>query len=253
MIRRMSFGALALAIVLPMHVAAARAADDNLDKKVVEIVKKTGDLYKNAKTIHADGTLATTVDGDGDKKSMKATAVYDVAKPAQLAIRTKIEGDANKGPDVIAEGKKLVVYRKGMQQYTETDQPGSLGEVGLSLLPLGAPNVGMLFANILGDDPGDLLMDGVTACSYVGMDKVDGKPVHRMKFSQPQFDWELWVASEGKPYVLRMISITKAGDSTITTTETYKDWKIDATPAKDAFTFTAPKDAKKVDGFDQPR
>jgi hypothetical protein len=255
MIRRMSFGALALAIVLPMHVAAARAADDNLDKKVVEIVKKTGDLYKNAKTIHADGRLATTVDGDGDKKSMKATAVYDVAKPAQLAIRTKIEGDASKGPDVIADGKKLVVYRKAMKQYTEADQSDGLAEIGLNLLrpPLGAANVGMLFANILGDDPGDLLMNGVTACSYVGMDKVDGKPVHRMKFSQPEFDWELWVASEGKPYVLRMISIAKTGDNTITTTETYKNWKIEATPAKDAFTFTAPKDAKKVDGFEQPR
>ncbi len=249
MIRRMSFRALALAIVVPMTVVAARAADDNLDKKVVEIVKKAGDLYKNAKTLHVDGTLVTTVEGDGDKKNLKVTAVYDIAKPAELSIRTKIDGDASKGPDVIATGKKLIVYRKAMKQYMEVDQPGTLGEVGLSLLQQGPSNVGMLFANILGDDPGDLLMDGVTACSYVGMDKVDGKPVHRMKFTQMQFDWELWVASEGKPVVLRMVSITKAGDSTITTTETYKDWKIDATPAKDAFTFTAPKDATKVDEF----
>jgi hypothetical protein len=70
-----------------------------------------------------------------------------------------------------------------------------------------------------------------------------------MKFVQPQFDWELWVASEGKPVVLRMISISKMGDNQSTTTETYKNWKIDEAPAKDAFTFKAPKDATKVDDF----
>ena len=31
---------------------------------------------------------------------------------------------------------------------------------------------GMLFANVLGDDPADLLMQGVNSCSYVGKDKV---------------------------------------------------------------------------------
>ena len=44
-------------------------ADDQLDKKVVEIVKQTGALYKNAKTMHAEGTIATTVDTNGQKRT----------------------------------------------------------------------------------------------------------------------------------------------------------------------------------------
>ena len=34
-------------------------ADDQIDKKVVEIVKQTGELYKNAKSFHVDGKFVT--------------------------------------------------------------------------------------------------------------------------------------------------------------------------------------------------
>ena len=110
---------------------------------------------------------------------------------------------------------------------------------------------GMLFANVLADDPGDVLMQGVNSCSYVGKDKVDETPVHRMKFSQEGFDWELWVAAEGKPYILRMIRIADGPDGKMTTTETYKNWKLDGEFAKDTFTFSAPKGVTKVDEFEE--
>ena len=252
MIRRMSLSAMALAIVLPLSTLSVRAADDNLDKKVLEIVKKTGDLYKDAKTLHVDSEVVSKIEQGGESKELKVSAVYDVAKPSQFAVRTKVDGDASKGPDVITTGKKTYVYRKSMKQYTEEDGDKPLSETGMSLMR-DSTQVGMLFANIMGDDPADLLMQGVTSCSLVGEDKIDGKPVHRMKFSQPEFDWELWVASEGKPYILRMVSTRKGGDNSVTTTETYKNWKIDEKPAKDAFTFTAPKDATKVDDFGGPK
>ena len=34
---------------------AGLRADDQIDKKVVEIVKQTGELYKNAKSFHVEG------------------------------------------------------------------------------------------------------------------------------------------------------------------------------------------------------
>lgn len=252
--RHVTLSALAVAVLLPLCLlgsekAKPRRADD-LDKKVIEIVKKTGDLYKEAKTLHVDGTFVSKADG-ADKET-KVTAVYDVAKPNHLALTTKVDGNAMMGPNVVADGKNMYVYAKGAKQYVEKEQPGSLGEVGLSLLGLRPAYAGMLFANILGDDPADLLMQGVTNCSYVGLDKVDGTPVHRMKFTQEGFDWELWVASEGKPYVLRMISTTMGPNGSVKTTETYKNWKLDEEIKKDTFTFKAPEGVTKVEQFDQP-
>ena len=227
-------------------------ADDVIDKKVVEIVKKTGDFYKNARSFRVEGTFVTKVVNGDDKRDINVTALYEIERPNHLALKTQLGGDGAKGLDVIADGKKLFVHAKGRKQYTEEDAPSSLAEIGIRLLQLGPATTGMLFGNVLAEDPADLLMQGVTSCSYVGKEKVDGAEVHRMKFSQEGFDWELWVATEGKPYILRMIRIAEApSGGKLTTTETYKNWKIDSDIAKDAFKFSAPKDVKKVDDFEE--
>ena len=134
--------------------------------------------------------------------------------------------------------------------WRKTHRPAS-PKSGSKLLQLGPAMTGMLFGNVLADDPADILMQGVNSCSYVGKDQVDGAPVHRMKFSQDGFDWELWVAADGKPYVLRMIRTGEGPNGKITTTETYKNWKLDGAIDKDTFTFSAPSGAKKVDDFQE--
>jgi hypothetical protein len=226
-------------------------ADDQIDKKVVEIVKQTGDFYKNAKSFHVEGTFVSKVEGGDEKRDINVKAVYDIERPNRLSLKTELNGDSKKGPDVVADGKKLTVHGKGRKQYLEKDSPPSLAEIGIELLQLGPTMTGMLFGNVLADDPADLLMEGVNSCSYVGKDKVDGAPVHRMKFSQAGFDWELWVAAEGKPYILRMIRVGEGPNGKVTTTETYKNWKLDSTIAKETFTFSAPSGAKKVDDFEE--
>ena len=46
-----------------------------------------------------------------------------------------------------------------------------------------------------------------------------------------------------------MLRIADGENGKVRTTETYKNWKLDAPPGKQAFTFIPPKDAKKVDEF----
>ena len=226
-------------------------ADDKLDPKVVEIVKRTGDLYKNAKAIHVEGTVVSKRDNNGEKRGINVTLVYDSERPNHLSLKTKLDGDAKKGPDVIADGKNLTIYRKALQQYVQEESPDNIAEIGLRLLQVGPGTVGMAFAHVVAEDPADLLMQGVNSCSYVGLEKVDGTPAHHMKFSQDQFDWEMWVAAEGKPYIVQMLRIAEGDNGKVRTTETYKNWKLDASPGKEHFTFAPPNDAKKVEEFQQ--
>ena len=247
-VTRAVFAGLALSTAFT---TAPLRADDKIDEKVVAIVKKTGAFYKSAKSFHAEGDIVTTIDQEGKKREIKVKAVFDIERPNHLSVKTEVDGDATKGPDIIADGKKLIVHAKSRKQYIEEDSPEGMQAIGFRLLQVGPAMTGMLFANALADDPGDILMQGVTSCSYVGKDKVDGTDVDRMKFSQEGFDWELWVASEGKPLILRMIRIADADGGKATTTETYKNWKLDGEFAKDTFTFSAPKDVNKVDDFEE--
>ena len=92
-------------------------------------------------------------------------------------------------------------------------------------------------------------MQGVNSCSYAGKDKVNDAPAHHLKFSQDQFDWELWVAAEGKPLVLKVLTTFSNDDRKTVVTETYKDWKLGDEPGKNAFSFSPPDGAKKVEEF----
>jgi hypothetical protein len=228
-----------------------RAANE-LDKKVVDIVKQVGALYENTKSLHVDATLATTIQEGENKREIDIIAAFDLERPNHFALRSRHANDANAGLEVFCDGKKLSMQGRRLKQYTETDAPADLAEVGQALMRFGPGPSGMLFQNLLAQKPGDALMEGVTACSYAAIEKVAGAMAHHLKFTQPEFDWELWVAADGKPLVLKMSSSRATDAGKVTMVETYKDWKLDTPPAKDAFHFTAPADAKKMKAFGRP-
>jgi hypothetical protein len=166
-------------------------------------------------------------------------------KPNHFSLRTKLDGDPKSGPDVVCDGKKLYLQAKKLKQYVE-DDAADLPTIGQSLLGVGKANTGILFQNVLADNPYEALMEGVTKCTYAGKEKVNGEETHHLKFEQPNLNWELWVAAEGKPYVLKVLSVLEGDNGKVSTIETYRNWKVDAEPAKDAFTFTPDGEAKKV-------
>jgi len=242
------------ALVLAMAVLRAGADDDKksdaIQKKATDIVKQVGDLHKNAKSMHAEASVVTDAESDGQKRQVKSEAVFDVQRPNHFAVRTRMDGKADAGRDLICDGKKLYIVDKGLKQYTQDDAEDLQG-IGRQLLgQLRTPATGILFQNVLADDPYDQLMEGVTDATYAGKEKVDGQEAHHLTFEQPGMHWELWVAAEGKPWVLKARTVFDRGEQgKAVTVETYKNWKVDETPAKEAFAFTPGEQAKKVDEF----
>ena len=128
--------------VLTFGTSARLQADDKLDEKVVGIVKKTGEFYKNAKSFHAEGDIVSNIGDGGEKREIKVKAVYDIERPNHLSLKTQVDGDSAKGPDVIADGKKLTIHGKSRKQYIEEDSPESLEAIGFRLLQIGPGNDG---------------------------------------------------------------------------------------------------------------
>ena len=246
-------GLLVLALGVAVHSAQARDDKDKkeqnqLEPKVVDIVKQVGAIYKDAKPIHVDIALTVTRDNENKKTETKTTGTYDIEKPNRLALRTKGKGKA--GIEYIADGKQVHVFQHRLNQYTQDEAPASLSDIAQALQQQGYPNTGILFQNVLTDDPAGALMDGVNTCTYVGVEKVGGVSAHHMKFTQDAFNWEMWVPTEGKPLVLKIVTTRDTDNGKLVVEEMYSNWKLDEAPAKDAFAFTAPEGAKKVDQFD---
>jgi hypothetical protein len=241
------------ALVLALAGLRAAANDEKksegIEKKVTDIVKQVGDLHKNAKSLHVDATVVTDAESGDQKRQIKSEAVFDMERPNHFAARTKIDGKADTGRDLVNDGKKLYVYDKGLKQYTQDDAEDMPGVGTAVLRQLRTPATGILFQNVLAEDPYEALMDGVTDATYGGEVTVDGKKAHHLKFEQPGMHWELWVAAEGKPWVLKALSQRENDNGKMVTVETYKNWKLDESPSKDAFAFSPTEQAKKVDEF----
>src|SRR5262249_32457050 len=111
--------------------ALAWAADDKdtpkIDKKAAELVKKVGALYKDAKSLHTDATIDTTVEREGkDKREVKVKATIDLERPNHFALRTKLGDDANAGATVVCDGKSLYALARRLKQYTEIKAPSGM-------------------------------------------------------------------------------------------------------------------------------
>lgn len=235
-------------IVLALLGATERGVrGDDLDPKATGIVKQAGDLLKDAKSAQVEAKFASTVEAAERKDAQTVHARIAFERPNFFSLRTTKSKDDQPHLVVVANGKSLFTYVPQDKQYTEQPAGNDLQAAGRQLLRLQAPNTGILFQNVLAESPADALMDGVTACSYAGQEKVDGVAAHHLKFVQEPFDWEMWVAAEGKPVVLKIVTdySKQAQGGKVVVTETYSHWKFDAAPAKALFQFTPPKDAKK--------
>ena len=141
------------------------------------------------------------------------------------------------------------VHVRRLKEYTAAKAPADLAGIGQVLPRFGHFATGMLIPNLLAEDPDEQLLEGVTACSYAGKEVVGDKQAYHLRFKQGDFDWEAWVAAEGKPLVLKVTMTGRTDTGTFVTEEMYDNWKVNQTPGNDAFRFTAPADVKQVKAF----
>jgi hypothetical protein len=239
------------AVALTLVALAARADEkkSELEPKALDILKKAAAVFKDSKSLHVEGVFVSDVENDNGKRHAKTEAIYDIQRPNRIALRTKIDGKASQGPDLICDGKNIFAVAKALKQYTEDDAPESMNGVAEKLQQLGLPNTGLLFQNVLADDPYDALMQGVTLAADAGTEKVNDTEAHHLKFEQPGIKWELWIAAKDKPYILKVQTNLDGDGGKGTIVETYQNWKVDGEIPKSAFNFTPPDDAKKVSAF----
>jgi outer membrane protein assembly factor BamB len=216
------------------------------DRKAAAVVKRAAALYKKARALHADGAFTTLLTRGKEKQHLRVTVTIDLERPNRFALRTRLPDSPGAGLEVVSDGKHLFTHGRRLKQYTEARAPGDLAGVGKYLQRFGHTNVGMLFQNVLAEDPGEMLLDGVLSGSYAGVERLGGARAHHVRFKQADMDWELWVAADGEPFVLKASSTIPTDDGTIRTVETYEGWKLDAAPGRSVFAFVPPPDARKV-------
>jgi hypothetical protein len=252
MFLKRSRGAFILVLMLPTAPALADkpAGDGKLEKKATDIVKQACELIKNAKTMHVDQALNFMLDAGQGKRTVVSEATCDVERPNRFALRVKRKGEEG-GVYLVCDGKTLCTAAVLLKQYTQSPAPPDLYKIGAALMPLDMRNTGAFYGDVLGEDPYELLMTGVNSCTYVAKEKVGGTETHHLKFEQDAFNWDMWIAAEGKPFVVKLHMYGDGGNAAkFDFEQSFSNWRIDEPLAKDAFNFSPAKDAKKLDNLE---
>jgi hypothetical protein len=82
---------------------------------------------------------------------------------------------------------------------------------------------------------------------YLGRAIIDGRECEHLAFRNFDTDWQLWVEAGERPIPRKMVITSKTLNSAPQYTLQVKRWKTGVQPASDAFTFTPPADARKIE------
>lgn len=243
--------------VIAMSVGVATAADapgSRINESAEKALRGLAAAMQAAKTLSCELTLVTTTESEGVKQEVSTTYTLAAEKPNKLALRHKTGREGN---TVVSDGEKMFVYIGPTRLYDQKPAPASLDD----LFQSGGPMAGsMLFIDsLLRSDVYGAIMEGVNKAEYVGTEKLGGQECQRLRFSQDQMDWDLWITTGEKPVVVRVQMDMSKGFAVMssqmpgmksmkmTAVNTFQNWQLGGASAGDAFVFTPPAGARKFE------
>lgn len=221
--------------------APAIASPAAVDPKAVAALEKMGAYLRTLKqfSVHGDSTFDLVMD-DGQKLQFPGTVDYKVRAPNALAIDLKTD---RKDRQLLYDGKQLTVYGAKTGYYATVDAPPTIRE----LLATAADDYGIELPLV------DLFLWGtdkaptsaLTWATFVGPARINGTPTEHYAFRQEGVDWQVWIEPGSKPLPRRMV-ITTTDDPTMPQYASTLTWNTNASFKDSNFTFTPPKDAKRI-------
>ncbi len=146
------------------------------------------------------------------------------------------------------DGKTASILGRSVNGYAQFDAPGTVDDLFHALRA--GHGVALPFADLLLTNSYDVLVADVEEAKYMGRGVIDGRECEHLAFRNFDTDWQLWVEAGKAPFPRKMVITSKTLNSAPQYTLTVQSWKTGVRPASNAFSFTPPAGAKKLDPND---
>lgn len=242
MIRKiMLAAAVAAPMALTSHAACAQAA--GVDPQADKIFHSMASYVSGLKQFSAQAeTTLEVVTTAGEKIQFTAPSSVTVSRPDKLYAERR--GDIV-NQKFFYDGKSLTLYNPDTKYYASVPAPGNLDamiEFSRTKLDVIAPGTDLIDTRAY-----QLLMQGVTAGTYLGLAVVGGQRCHHLAFRGAEVDWQLWVREGNRPipckYVITSKTIAGAPQFSINILK----WDSAPKVAAASFRFVPPAGAKTVE------
>ena len=239
------------------------STDNAVDPQVQKLVRQVADHMKSLRSFGVVTETTMTMDNAGVKTDMKVTHNIRAKRPNQLVVKIKTDGFSNSGAlSLTSDGQALIAFVEDLYQYTVDAAPKSFrGFSDNPFLMTGVQDVPVIAA-LFSEDPFAIIMEGVVAAKYLGIEDLEGRRCHRMKFVEEGVDWEMWIEAGARPIIRKVLpDMTKpekrsAAESNSGTTDLQMEvvtrldkWSINPSFSEDTFAAVLPQDAQEVESF----
>ncbi|MCX5513037.1 hypothetical protein C3941_01845 [Kaistia algarum] len=224
---------LGLALAGPVH-----AADD-----ASAIVKAMSDYVASQKTIAMTfDTSIEVVTPEIEKIRFASSGSLDLNRPNQFRAH-RVGGYAD--VEAVSDGKLFTLLGRNLNRYAQLPiEGGTIDDIVAGLRQAGAE---LPAADLISSNAYDALMGGVIDGRHIGRGVIDGVECEHLAFRTLDTDWQLWVEIGEHPIPRQFVITSKAVAAAPEYTIRIKSWNTAPNFAADAFAFTAPKGAEKVD------
>lgn len=150
--------------------------------------------------------------------------------------------------ELVFDGQTVSVLGKYRNVYAQFEGPEDVDAL-IEALRAGH-GVALPGADLLLSNAYEVLVDGILEAKHIGRGVVDGVQCEHLAFRNLDTDWQLWVEVGDQPIPRKLVITSKTLNSAPQYSLQIKDWKTGVTPAADAFTFTPPTGAQRLEPHD---
>jgi len=206
-------------------------------------LKKMSDYLASQDVIsfEYDATLEVVTKED-QKLGLASSGTVAIERPNKIHA-TRAGGFVNL--EMIFDGKTLTLFGKNANLYAQVEEPGTIDHLVDTLREKhGRP---LPAADLLMSNPYDELMSEVEDVKDLGSGVVGGIECDTFAFRTEQVDWQIWIAQGEHPYPCRYVISAKGVKLSPQYTIQIRNWRAGGTLDNDAFTFSNPTGASKIE------
>ena len=147
--------------------------------------------------------------------------------------------------EFIMDGKTFTVHDRENGAFAQSAAAGTVDQVLGRLRDeyfVEAPGADLLLSNAY-----ETLTENVIDAKHIGHGVIDGVECEHLAFRTADTDWQIWIEIGQRPIPRKYVITSKGTTAAPQYTLRIKEWKTDAAIAANAFTFTPPANAKKLD------
>jgi hypothetical protein len=147
--------------------------------------------------------------------------------------------------ELIFDGQTVSVLGKSRTVYAQFDGPESVDAL-IEALRAGH-GVALPGADLLLSNAYEVLADGILEAKHLGRGIVNGVECEHLAFRNFDTDWHLWVEVGERPIPRKLVITSKTLNSAPQYSLQINEWASGITPAADAFVFTPPAGAQRLE------